>query len=90
MKLRLLTLGIAFGAIAVAGTAAATPEPSAETLTIGHSWRIEHDNLQRQFSQGLGVDLSDRSTLVASADRHRNERAREHGVKRANTKLSER
>ena len=90
MKFRLLTLGIAFGAIAVAGSAAAQSELSAKALTIGHSWRIEHDNLQRQFSQGLGVDWSDRSTLVASADRHQGERAREHGVKRANAKLSQR
>jgi ABC-type glycerol-3-phosphate transport system substrate-binding protein len=62
MKLRLLTLGVALGAIALTGTAVAGPAQPAETLTIAHSWRIEHDNLLRQFSHGLGVDLSDRSS----------------------------
>ena len=62
MKLRLLTLGIALGAIALTGTAVAAPAQSAQALTIAHSWRIEHSNLLRQFSQGLGVDLSEQGS----------------------------
>ena len=52
-------LGIALGAIALAlaGTAYAAPAHSTAPVTIAHSWQIEHDNLLREFSQGLGVDV---------------------------------
>jgi hypothetical protein len=39
------------------GAASAAPEQSAEAATIAHSWRIDHDNLLREFSHGLAVDL---------------------------------
>jgi hypothetical protein len=59
MKFYLSTLGIALTVIALGltGIAVAAPADSAEPLTIAHSARIEHDNLLREFSQGLGVDL---------------------------------
>lgn len=62
-------LGIALAVIALGltGIAFATPAHSAEPLTIAHSWRIEHDNLLREFSQGLGVDLAGRKTAAALA-----------------------
>lgn len=52
-------LGIASGAIALAltGPAFAAPAPSTAPVTVAHSWQIEHDNLLREFSQGLGVDV---------------------------------
>ena len=59
MKFRALTLGIALSAISSVfpGFAAAGEQQAAETLSIAHSWRIAHENLLREFSQGLGVDL---------------------------------
>jgi ABC-type glycerol-3-phosphate transport system substrate-binding protein len=59
MKFRALTLGIALSAISsgFAGSAAAGEQQPAEALTIAHSWRIAHEKLLREFSQGLGVDL---------------------------------
>jgi hypothetical protein len=83
MKRRLLTLGIALGAVALTSTAAAGPTQSAGTHTFAQSWTIEHEDLLRQFSRGLGVDLSNRDTVGASADHNPGHRTREPGVKRA-------
>ncbi|HWD21900.1 MAG TPA: hypothetical protein VG591_02095 [Burkholderiales bacterium] len=59
MKFYLSTLGIALTvmALGLTGIAVAAPANSAEPLSIAHSSRIEHDNLLREFSQGLGVNL---------------------------------
>ena len=84
MKFRLMTLGITLGAMALMGSAVAAPAESTQALTVAHSWTVEHDNLLRQFSCDLGVDLPDRSTVVASAGRHRADAGREHGLKHAN------
>ena len=53
--------------LALTGTVIAAPADAAGPLTIAHSSRIEHDNLLREFSQGLGVDLPGQRTLVAAA-----------------------
>lgn len=59
MKIYLPIISIAAAAIllALAGTVSAAPADAAGPLTIAHSSRIEQDNLWREFSQGLGVDL---------------------------------
>lgn len=88
MKFRLLTLGITLGAMALTGSAVAAPPESAQALTIAHSWKIEQDNLLRQFSRGLGIDFPDRSNVVASAGRHGGDAGRERGLKRANANLT--
>ena len=90
MKFRLLTLGMTLGAMALAGGAVAAPAESTQALTIAHSWTVEHDNLLRQFSRGLGVELPDRGTVVAAAGGHRDDAGREHGLKRANEKPTRR
>jgi hypothetical protein len=52
-------LGIASGAIALAltGTAFAAPADSTAPVTTAHSRQIEHYDLLREFSLGLGVDV---------------------------------
>jgi hypothetical protein len=60
MKIYLPIIGIALAALllSLTGTVLAAPADSTGPLTTAHSWRIEHDNLSRVFSQGLGVDLA--------------------------------
>lgn len=57
MYLASFTSVLAIVALGQAGAALPAAAQSTEPYTIAHSWRIEHDNLLRGFSQGLGVDL---------------------------------
>jgi hypothetical protein len=66
MKIYVAIIAIALGAIVLSltGTVLASNGP----LTAAHSWRIEHDNLLREFSRGLGVDLQNDRTVLAAAE----------------------
>ncbi len=66
MKIHLSTLGLALGAVALmqTGIALGASPQSAEAPTSAHSSRIAHENLLREFSQGLGVGLADLSTAA--------------------------
>ena len=70
MKPNRLTFSITLSVIAIGltSTASAVSTNPNEPLTFAQSWRIEHDNLVRAFSRGLGIALPGDSTVVAASD----------------------
>ncbi len=72
MKVYLPIIAIALAAIALSltGTVIAAPAAgSAEGAGVAQSSRLEHENLLREFAQGLGVDLSGRLPVAAKSRR---------------------
>ncbi len=71
MKVYLPIIAIALAAIALSltGTVIAAPAGSAEGAGVAQSSRLEHENLLREFAQGLGVDLSGRLPVAAKSRR---------------------
>ena len=57
MKFLLLTLGIAASTIALGLAGIAMAAPAADTVAVTQ-WDIAQENLVREFSQGLGVDIA--------------------------------
>ena len=82
MKFYLLTLGIAASAIALGltGIAVAAPADKAPAVTYRD---IAHENLVREFSQGLGANLAG-----ANPVHHGHERERSHEHRTNKTKHS--
>lgn len=56
MKFVTLTLGIAGTVIALGLTGIAVAAPTENAVAVTQ-WDISHENLVREFSQGLGADI---------------------------------
>ena len=66
MKLSLLTLGITASFIASGVTSIAVAASEGHTTAVTQ-WDIAQENLVREFSQGLGVDLQVAPPALAAA-----------------------
>jgi hypothetical protein len=68
MKFVTLTFGIAGTVIALGLTGIAVAAPTENAVAVTQ-WDISHENLVREFSQGLGADIAGANpVLVAKAE----------------------